>query len=59
MTNIKAPALNPIPQGWQCPICKVVYSPDTTRCFNLHSDAKLKPSVELKIVNKSKIRKKI
>jgi len=22
-----------IPQGWQCPICKRVYSPSTTMCY--------------------------
>lgn len=22
------------PQGWQCPICKRVYSPSTTMCFS-------------------------
>ena len=23
-----------IPQGWQCPICKRVYSPSTTMCYS-------------------------
>ena len=22
-----------IPQGWQCPVCKTVYSPSTTMCL--------------------------
>ena len=26
-------ALNFAPQGWQCPICKRVYSPMTTMCY--------------------------
>ena len=25
--------INFIPQGWQCPICKRVYSPSTTMCY--------------------------
>lgn len=23
-----------VPQGWQCPVCKSVYSPTTAKCFN-------------------------
>ena len=26
--------MNFIPQGWQCPICKRVYSPSTTMCYS-------------------------
>ena len=31
---IPIPEINFASQGWQCPICKRVYSPSTAMCFN-------------------------
>ena len=34
------------PQGWQCPICKRVYSPFTPCCFNCGAEAVTKTSTD-------------
>lgn len=34
------------PQGWQCPICKRVYSPFTPCCFNCGGEGMTKASID-------------
>ena len=36
----------PIEQGWQCPICKRVYTPGVPMCFYCGGDAKITTKVE-------------
>lgn len=41
-------------QGWQCPICKRVYSPYTQMCpycGNQSSNLNVKPNTENKVIN--------
>ena len=33
-------------QGWQCPLCKSVYSPDTPMCFQCPSETITSTSLE-------------
>lgn len=44
-----------IPQGWQCPVCKGIFSPITYQCFNCTGEARVNikvsapaPSTEFK-----------
>ena len=41
----------PAPQGWQCPICKRVYSPTTSMCWYCGGDQKVSISTSSKNSN--------
>jgi len=36
ITTTSFPEMPSIPTGWQCPVCKRVYSPSTSMCTNTH-----------------------
>jgi uncharacterized OB-fold protein len=42
--------------GWQCPVCKNVYAPSVTLCFNCPSNSKIKFDTKKKIENEAKIK---